>query len=332
MFLRSAATLLFTLTALPAAAACVGDSYLDQMSDAQRTQLSAAVADMPYAEGLIWNATKDADTITIIGTMHIFDERLETIRTQIADDVTNADFLLLEATPKEEAQLQELIVSDPGRLFIVDGPTLPELLDEDTWQLVSAAATERGIPSFMAAKMQPWYLSLTLAVPSCAMSDMVAGVRGLDQMIIQDAEAAGVPMAAIEPFTSLFDIFKTDTIDEQVDMLRVNMLVPDLQQQMFVAMLDRYFAEDVGRLWEMSRIAVGDVPDIDPAEGASMFAEMEEALLTTRNRNWMPVIADATDAHDNIVVAVGAAHLIGESGILQLLEDDGWALARVPLQ
>ena len=239
---------------------------------------------------------------------------------------------MLEATPEEEAKLQELITKDPSRLFIVEGPTLPELLDEDTWQLIAAAATERGIPSFMAAKMQPWYLSLTLAVPSCAMSDMLQGVRGLDHMIIQDAEAAGVPMQAVEPFTTLFDLFKDDSFEEQVDMLRVSMLVPELQEQMFVAMLDRYFAEDIGRLWEMSRIAMQDVPDLDPVEANAMFDEMEESLLITRNRNWIPVISEAAAVHDDIVVAVGAGHLIGEEGVLQLLENEGWAISRVPVR
>lgn len=328
MFLRSAAALVFSFVAIPAAAACTGESYLDRMTESQQTQLSAAVADMPYAEGLIWTATKDDVAMTIVGTMHIYDPRLEDLRTKLADTVANTDLVMLEATPEEEAKLQELITTDPSRLFIVDGPTLPELLDEDTWQMIAAAATERGIPSFMAAKMQPWYLSLTLAVPSCAMTDMMQGVRGLDHMIIQDAEAAGVPMQAVEPFTTLFDLFKDDSFEEQIDMLRVSMLVPELQEQMFVSMLDRYFAEDIGRLWEMSRIAMQDVPDLDLVEANAMFDEMEEALLITRNRNWIPVISEAASKHDDILIAVGAGHLIGDEGILQLLENEGWTISR----
>lgn len=328
MFFRSAAALFLSLVALPASAACSGESYLDRMTAGQQMQLSAAVADMPYAEGLIWTATKDSAAITVVGTMHIYDARLKDLRTKLAKTITGADLVMLEATPEEEAKLQNLITTDPGRLFIVDGPTLPELVDEETWQLIASAASERGIPSFMAAKMQPWYLSLTLAVPSCAMSDMMQGVRGLDHMIMQDAEAAGVPMQAVEPYTTLFDLFEEDSFDEQIDMLRASMLVPDLQEQMFVAMLDRYFAEDIGRLWEMSRIAMSDVPNLDPVEANAMFDEMEDALLKTRNRNWIPVITEASETHDNILLAVGAGHLIGNEGVLRLLENEGWTITR----
>jgi uncharacterized protein YbaP (TraB family) len=330
MFLRSAATALITLMALPAAAACVGQSYLDVMTDAQRTELDAAIATQPYSEGLTWQAARGNDTLTIVGTMHIFDPRLETIRARVGAAVQNADLVMLEATPEEEAKLQELVVTDPGRLFIVDGPTLPELLDQETWDMLANAASDRGIPSFMAAKMQPWYLSLMLAIPPCAMTDMVNGVRGLDHMITDDAMAAGVPLQAVEPFTTLFDLFKDEPMDDQIDMLRVNMLVPELQQQMFVAMLDQYFAEDVGRLWEMSRIAMMGMADVDPAEATATFNEMEEALLDNRNRNWIPVITQATETNDDIVIAVGAAHLIGERGILRLLENEGWAITRLP--
>ncbi len=325
--LLTAITLLTTI-GLPATAACTGESYLDQISPAQRAELDTVVSQMPYAEGLVWQATKGDDTITVVGTMHIYDPRLEPLRDRLQARVTEADLVMLEATPEEEAKLQELIATDPGRLFIVDGPTLPEMLDDDTWQLIADAASQRSIPPFMAAKMQPWYLSLMLAIPSCAMDDMVSGARGLDQMIIDDAEAAGVPMQAVEPMTTLFDLFKDDSITEQVDMLRLNLMSPDIQRPMFVAMLDRYFAEDVGRLWELSRIAMAEVPGITAEEGAAVFAEMQDALLDTRNRNWIPVILDATEAHDDIVLAVGAAHLIGETGVLQLLENDGWTITQ----
>lgn len=328
MMFRSATTFIFSLVAVPAAAACVGESYLDTITPDQQAQLSAAVADVPYAEGLIWTATKDTAIITVVGTMHIYDPRMEELRDRLADTVASADLVMLEATPVEEAKLQELITTEPDRLFIIDGPTLPERLDEDTWQLIAAAASERGVPSFMAAKMRPWYLSLMLAVPTCAMSGLTTGARGLDQMIIQDAQAAGVPMQAVEPYTTLFDLFKDSSFDEQIDRLRVNLLAPEVQEQMFVAMLDSYFSEDIGRLWEMSRIALSDVPSLDPAEANAMFDEMEESLLNNRNRNWLPVITEAAALNDKSVVAVGAAHLIGESGVLQLLENEGWAVTR----
>ena len=330
MLLRTTTIALLTLLGLPAAAECVGTSYLDQLTPAQQADLAAATDALPYSQGTLWTATRDDRTITVIGTMHIYDPRLEPVYAEIKDEVQSADLILLEATPAEEAELQDLIISDPDLLFITEGPTLPTLLDEETWGLIAAAATDRGIPGFMAAKMQPWYLSLILSIPPCAMQDMLSGDLGLDHMISDAALAAGVPMLALESVTTLFELFTDNPIDEQIDMLMVNLTNPEIQQQLFVSMLDSYFAQDVGTLWEMSRIAMTEIPGIDPETATAVFNEMEQSLLITRNRNWMPVIAEASAEHDKLVVAVGAAHLIGEYGILYFLETDGWTLTQIP--
>lgn len=181
----------------------------------------------------------------------------------------------------------------------------------------------------MAAKMRPWYLTMVMAIPPCAATDLMAGNRGLDAMITQDAIAANVPLQALEPYTTLFDIFQQDPMEDQIAYLKGNLATPDKQEQIFVATLDRYFARDVGRLWELSRIAMADMPGVTELEAATIFAETEQALLIDRNAAWMPVINAAAAQHDNVVIAVGAAHLIGHHGLLQLLANDGWALSRI---
>ena len=325
---RHALAAALLLTASHAAAQCVGTSYIDLLTQDQLAQLDQATADLPYAEGLIWDATRDGKAITLVGTMHIYDARLEPIFDMIAADVLAADVVLLEATPDDQRALETMLAARPEMVMITHGPTLPDLLDAQTWAQLSNAASDRGVPGFMVAQMQPWYLSLLLAIPPCAMMDLAQGIKGLDAMIGDLASANDIPMQALEPYTTLFEMFQTGTMEEQIDMLRLSLVSPEMQQQMFVAMLDSYFSNQVGRLWEMSRLAVADTPGLDPATGAAIFAEMEDMLLVQRNRNWMPVIAQAMADHDRAVLAFGAAHLIGDFGVLQLLENDGWDLAR----
>lgn len=328
MLLRAMTTAALFLTASHAAAQCTGTSYLDLLRDDQRAELDQATADMPFAEGLIWDATRDGQAITLVGTMHIFDPRLVPVYDMISQDISAADLVLLEATPDDQRALEILLADQPDMVLITNGPTLPDLLDNDTWALLSAASTDRGVPGFMAAQMQPWYLSIILAIPPCAMAGLTSGVDGLDGMIGTLAQENDVPMQALEPMTTLFDIFQTLSMGDQIDMLRLSLISPDMQEQMFVAMLDSYFSGQIGQLWEMSRIAASDTPGLDPELGATAFADMAEALLYQRNRDWMPVIAEAMTDHDTIVAAFGAAHLIGEEGVLQFLENDGWELQR----
>ena len=48
--------------------------------------------------------------------------------------------------------------------------------------------------------------------------------------------------------------------------------------------------------------------------------------MTRRNRAWLPVI-EAQAAKGQLVVAFGALHLPGETGVLNLLAQNGWKIS-----
>lgn len=308
-------------------AACVGPSLLDRLSDAERAALDATTAAVPFGDGLFWTATKEDHQITVIGTMHLPDPRHDAILTAIDPVLTGADLILLEMTPQEEREMQEAIASDTSLVFIDEGPSLPDRLDKATWDALAAAARDRQMPSFLAAKSQPWFLMASLSLPPCAMDDLLGGARGLDQQIMDVAEGAGVPMQALEPWSTLPTLFAEVPLSDQIDMLRLSILGPDIQAEAFVAMLDGYFAGQIAQVWAMSELAANYIDDIDPAATEAAFALTETLMLDGRNAAWMPVIAQASATHDRLVVAAGAAHLIGEGGVLARLQNDGWAIA-----
>ncbi len=317
---------LLCLLPLPAAALCRGDDIRDRLSAADLAAVDAAVAATPFATGYLHRATKDDRQITVIGTMHLHDPRLAPIAARVAPDVAAAGLLLVEAGPEEEAAMTAAMTADPTIMFMPDGPTLPEQLDEDVWQALVLAVSDRGIPAVLASRMQPWYLGLVLAIPPCAMDDLTAGRAGLDAALIAQAQDAGVPVQALEPWDTLFDIMRADPIAVQLDQLRLALSPPALQQDMFATMLDHYFAGDIAALWEVSRAAVHLLPDTDPAQMDALFALSEQQLLHDRNHNWMPGILSAAQDHPRLVVAVGAAHLPGTTGVLNLLAQDGWTI------
>lgn len=320
--LRLAIALSFIANA--ATALCSGDSFMDRVTDAERAQIEAAVAETPYPRGLVWTATKGDTVLTLVGTMHIYDQRLDGIFNALRDDIATADLLMVEATPDEEAAMQAAFAADPNMLFAPDGPTLPERLDATTWDAISDAMRARGVPPFLAAKMKPWYVTLTLSIPPCAMPDMIAGKRGLDHLIMGAATRAGIPMQALEPWETLIDMLRDGSEEEQLEMLKLATLSPAIQSEMFVAMLDSYFAGEIAEVWEASRLSGNYIPGLDPAAGAALFDATEKVLLIDRNHRWIPVIEGAAAKHDSIVVAAGAAHLPGDDGVLRLLENAGW--------
>jgi hypothetical protein len=141
--------------------------------------------------------------------------------------------------------------------------------------------------------MQPAYLSMILAIPPCAASALTEAQNGLDKRIIRQAEARGMAVRALEPYHVLFDIFAGMSDTDQRDMLKISLAMDDQSEDAFATMQDSYFSEDSRMIWEFSRWQTLQAPGFDPAGLEADFAMMEEALLTTRNRAWIPVIEAA---------------------------------------
>ena len=179
---------------------CAGQDLIAALAPQARADLDRAVDSAPYPQGNRWRATRGARTIDIVGTFHIFDARMTAVSDRLTPVIAAADRVYLEATDREMAELQRAMTTRSD-LLLTSGATLPERLSEKEWQDLSAAMTERGIPSFMASKFQPWYVSVLLSIPPCAMSAMAGGSTGLDHMIGQAAAAAGTETAALEPLT-----------------------------------------------------------------------------------------------------------------------------------
>ena len=327
-FLHAATISLFV--GLPAWALCDGPSLMDQLTDEERAMLDARVDAAPFPRGNRWVAQRGDDIVHVVGTMHINDPRLEPVLDRLRPVIEEADLILLETTLEDEARMQDQMARDPSILFLTDGPTLPELMSEENWQALSDAARERQIPPFMAAKFQPWYLSLMLGIPPCAMSEIATGSRGLDHQIMEAAVEVSTPTAALEDALTLLRSFGQEPLEEQVNMLEAGLAMNHDADAMFVALLDGYFAEEHTMIWEFSRLNALRMPGFSETEIDRIFTEFSELLLTNRNRAWIPVILEAAEAHDTVLVAFGAAHLGGEDGVLQLLEREGFTLSQAP--
>lgn len=319
--LLAAITLFLPATAF--AQACGTRDLIAELDATDRARLDALVAEHPYPQGTLFRAEKPGSTVTVIGTLHLPDPRhadqLEAVRPAIEE----ADLVILEATSDTQADLQSMVSKRPELFFITEGPTLVELLSEEEWQKLIAQLEDYGIPGFMAAKFQPWFLGMTLAMPSCALKAIQSGQKGLDHLIEEVALAGGVPLAELDNLEELMTLLAGDPMEKQIEGLRMWL---DLQVEgdaEMTTMVEGYFDGRVREVWEFSRILL-DQRGVEGGE--EIFEELNASLLDGRNSKWEPKIAELVQGTD-AVIAVGAAHLSGESGVLRSLERAGYTVS-----
>ena len=304
------------------AQACGTTDLTETLSADERAALDALVAPHPFPEGNLWRAAKDGSEVIVVGTIHIPDPRLAPIVETIEPHLRDAELLILEVTSDEQSTIANLAAERPEMFFLTDGPSLIDLLGEDDWALVEDRMAELGMPAFIGAKFQPWYRTLTLSMPPCAMAAMAGGAVGLDRQLEEIAVAAGVPLASLDDVDEFMGFFTSGTLEEQLDALRLTVATQADTEATSSTLVEAYFDGRIREGWEFSRILV-DRMEIEG--GQEMFEEMEAMLLDGRNASWEEQLPGLVEGRD-VVIAVGAAHLSGETGVLRALERAGYAV------
>jgi uncharacterized protein YbaP (TraB family) len=328
-FLPSLA-LVLALFSTPALAMCEGRNLFETMDPDRLDRLRAATDAVPFPTGNYWRATRGDEVITIIGTYHFDDPRHFPTLDAIAPEIAAAETVLVEAGPDEQAQLMQTLADEPGRMFITEGPTLIERLPPQVWADLKTALEARGVPGIMAAKFQPWNVVAVLSIPPCAMLTMQGEPKGLDGLVIDEALANGVPVRGLEPHDTIFRIFDSFTEAEMVAMIESTLAIEDKAEDYSATLADSYFGEDVRMIWEFMRDESYALPGYTPEQVDAEYARFEEVLMNMRNRAWIPVLTEAAK-EGPVFTAFGALHLAGEEGVLNLLQDIGFTLERLPL-
>lgn len=324
----AALALLLAPAAAQAAAGCAGRNLLDDLPPETVAALDAAVDAAPYGRGNLWRATKDGQTVTLLGTYHLDDPRHEAIVQAVEPALRNAARLLVEAGPEEEKALMALMARDPSSFLAPEGESLRDLMTDDEWAQLSAALAARGTPVFMATRLRPWYVNMLLAVPPCAF-DALKARQGLDRRLIEIAAQAQVPVQGLEPYDTALRLFDAMAPEAQVGMIRTTLALDDIAEDQMTTLAAAYFAEDSRVIWELQRIISLSVPGATPEQVDAELALLEDSLMTGRNREWVPIIEEAA-AKGPVVVAFGALHLSGANGVLALMAANGWTMERLP--
>ena len=319
--------LLFALTVPVQAETCHGQNLIAALPPAERSALRA-MADGPFDRGNLWQARKGGQQITLVGTYHLSDPRIDATLAALAPYVAQAKALLVEAGPAEQAALQSAVTQDPSLMYLTKGPTLPEQLPPADWDQVAKAARARGMAPFVAATMQPWLLASVLEMPACLFPLPKGADQGLDKRLMDVAMAQGTPIVALEPYDAVLKIFAQIPAADQMDMLRQTVALDAQSDDMATTLSDSYFAGDSRLFWAYTGQALLDLPGMTKAKADREMALIDHAMISARNAAWVPVLEGAAQ-NGPVLAAFGALHFSGDRGVLHLLAQNGWTLQAI---
>jgi uncharacterized protein YbaP (TraB family) len=262
-----------------------------------------------FEYGLLW---KIDDEVTepsyLFGTMHSEDPRVTRLPWEVERALDNSRSLTLELLP--DAQLLQAGMA----MFFDDGRTLDKVAGRRLFDASVKAMAGYGIPKEMVQRMKPWAVFTTLSVPKPK-----TGIF-LDMVLYQHAQKRGKQLHALETAGEQLSVFDDMPIADQLQLLEHtlnNYHTMDSQiEQLTRAYLDRDLVE---------LQALGD--DFVPVDDAAAERLMT-SLVVDRNHRMLQRMQMQL-SQGGAFIAVGALHLAGPDGLLQLLEEAGYNVSRV---
>jgi uncharacterized protein YbaP (TraB family) len=326
-FARALAT--FVLLAVPASAetpppTCDGRDLLALARTEEAKAYSGyerEAAAIPNGEGLLWRVERAGQAPSyLFGTMHMTDPRITELPPVVANALGGSRTVALElastgdrqAMAREGATLVARAVSERAVLV---------LTDEDDEHL-SRALAARGLPVEAAGRLQPWFLALSLAYSPCELKRQAAGAEVVDERVANLARSKKIKVVGLETLDEQIDALSA--IDPSVvrdvvaDSARLSDKINDINETMVRLYRDRR----IGML-----LASMELMTQSP-RGLRAGRAFIQALTVRRNRTMheraLPLITKG-----NAFVAVGALHLMGEQGLVELFRRSGHQVTRV---
>ncbi len=202
-----------------------------------------------------------------------------------------------------------------GSAFYSEGDSLEKHISAETFERIKKEFGEFGMPSLLITGQKPWFLALTLESLKLMQS-------GFDP-------AYGIDVHFLSKAQGQKKIRELESIDYQIDLLSG---FSDSEQEAFL----RYTLNDLEALEKNIDILVtawknGDVRAMESIIGQGVkddraAVSMFDKLIYERNRSMARKIEDFLKTDETYFVIVGAGHLVGEQGIVELLKKRGYTV------
>lgn len=309
--------------------ACTGVNLLTAMERDEPdlfARIRAEADAVPNGKGLFWKVEKEGlKPSWLLGTMHVTDPRVLVMPAGAKEAAAAADVVVIESDEiLDDKKAGAALLMHPDLTMFTDGSSIKDHLDAAQMATLEAGLKERGLALGTVAKMKPWILASFVALPACELARKGAGASFLDKQIAQDAVAAGKPVAGLETLVEQLKAMAELPIDFHFQALIETIALGDKMDDVMETMTELYLAGDIGMTMPLLKTIA---PSADGGD-ESAYAAFESRIINDRNL----VMAEGSKQHlekGNAFIAVGALHLPGEKGLVELLRGQGYTVTRV---
>ena len=272
-----------------------------------------------HAKSPVFKVSKGDDYVYIGGTIHLLSPSDYPLPIGFDKAFNNAQKIFFEVNSDDFNTLETQTKSAKVMMF-QDERTLKSELNEDTYNRLSKFLEERQLPIAVFSKFTPAGVSITLTIfelQRLGLGNPESGVDHFFQLKTRQSDSKS-------------DSY-LETIDEQIRFLDsfnqvdANTLIQSSLEDLDVLQVNWknvLTAWRNGEMLKMSNLLGAD-------QMKAQFPLIYKTLLIDRNERWLKQITPMFETPEVELILVGALHLVGEGGLIELLQAQGYAVEQL---
>lgn len=248
----------------------------------------------------------------LFGTLHLACEGDVEMRPEIQNAFDASENLILEIAMDDPALMTKMMQAS----ISTDGKTISEKLGKDLAVKVDSLLQEKmgtGLNSFDQLNLPTLSAQMSLLSLDCPMA------LGYDMVLTLEAEQIKKEITGLESIEKQIEVLFSQSDEEAIQTIQY--IVDNLDEFILETqqLMELYKQQNIQEMYNFTKRAFED-----PKYPSGNIEE----FLDKRNQNWIPIIEKHIQSKPSFI-AVGAAHLAGEQGVIQLLRNQGFTVKAI---
>ena len=267
-------------------------------------------------KSFLWKIQSKTNTVYVFGSIHYLKKEVYPLDEKIENAFDKSDILGVEANINDikKEDIQKLI----GSAFYPENETLEKNVSTETYEMVKKELGGLGLLPEVTNKQRPWFLALTLA----SLETLKLGFDpnyGIDKYFLSKATGKK-KILELESFDYQINLFSQLSDKDQELLLLYTLKDIDVLKQELDRLIQAWTSGDTKGVESIVTRSLAEDKRLSP---------IYEKLIYERNRNMASKIEDYLKTKETYFVIVGAGHLVGNQGIIEILKGKGFLVEQL---
>ena len=262
----------------------------------------------------LWKIQGQQNAVYLLGSIHLLKKEDYPLPAPLEAAFTNSRIAVFE-TDIGEMEKPEVVMKLATKGMLPAGQTLKDQLTPEVYLAFSNHIQKTGMPAQLFDSFTPAMAAISLV----ALEIKKLGLdpeHGLDKHFYGRAREENKTIVPLETLDFQISLMTEFSKEEGELLMKSTLKDIDKMESEFGELLKAWHTGDSEKLEKMLNEAMEEAPVI------------YKRLLTDRNRRWLTKIEELAHGKENAVVIVGAGHLVGTNGVVELLKRKGFKVTQ----